>query len=204
MAPPDPSSAKGSAKGSAKSSAAGSSKGSAKAELPDPAPTPDGWLPTTFTHPLRVALPTGHHLRPIRASDVALDLVAVLGSLPRLWSIFGPAWGWPPATLSHEQDRADLARHEAEMDRHESFNYAILDEAESRLCGCVYIDPPEKAGADAEICWWVIDELVGSDVESALEAFVPRWIQTAWPLHRPRYIGRDLSWADWLALPDLT
>jgi len=37
------------------------------------------------------------------------------------------------------------------------------------LLGCIYIDPPERAGADAGIFWWVVDELVGSASEAALE-----------------------------------
>jgi hypothetical protein len=159
------------------------------------------WLPADFAHPTRVELPFGHHLRPIRASDVDLDMVAVMGSQQRLWSIYGDAWGWPPATMTAEQDRADLARHEAEIERHESFNYALFDADETALLGCVYIDPPEKPGADAEISWWVVDECVGTDLEAALDEFVPRWIDKDWPLTRPRYVGRDLSWQEWLALP---
>ncbi|MDQ1465747.1 MAG: hypothetical protein QOH10_162, partial [Actinomycetota bacterium] len=31
------------------------------------------WLPPDFVHPERVALPTGHHVRPIRESDVSID-----------------------------------------------------------------------------------------------------------------------------------
>ena len=31
----------------------------------------------------------------------------------------------------------------------------------------------------------------------------PRWIADAWPLEHPRYVGRDLTWAEWMALPDL-
>lgn len=161
------------------------------------------WLPDDFEHPTVVPLPTGHHLRPIRADDVDLDMPAVMGSQERLWSIYGEAWGWPPATMTAEQDREDLARHEEEIARHESFNYALLDADETELIGCVYIDPPEKAGADAEISWWVRDEYLGSDVESALDELVPRWIADEWPLQQPRYVGRDLTWAEWLALPDL-
>ena len=162
------------------------------------------WLPADFEHPTRVELSTGHHLRPIRESDVDIDLPAVLGSQPRLWSIYGEAWGWPPATMTREQDREDLARHEAEIEAHESFNYALLDADETELLGCVYIDPPEKAGgADAEISWWVVDALVGSDVERELDAMVPRWIAEDWPLTTPRYVGRELSWTDWIALADL-
>jgi RimJ/RimL family protein N-acetyltransferase len=159
------------------------------------------WLPEDFTHPTRVELPTGHHLRPIRASDVDLDMPAVMGSRERLWSIYGEAWGWPPATMTHEQDREDLAHHEAEIEAHESFNYALFDRDETALLGCVYIDPTDKPGADADISWWVVDELVGSDVELALDELVPRWIAAEWPLERPRYVGRDLTWDEWIALP---
>jgi hypothetical protein len=30
---------------------------------------------------------------------------------------------------------------------------------------------------------------------------VPAWIAAEWPLERPRYVGRDLIWAEWLAIP---
>ena len=81
------------------------------------------WLPDDFTHPLHVPLPGGaHHLRPIRAADTALDHPAVMGSRERLWGIFGPAWGWPRETMTYEEDRVDLVRHEKEMAAHQSFN----------------------------------------------------------------------------------
>jgi RimJ/RimL family protein N-acetyltransferase len=161
------------------------------------------WLPTDFVHPECLDLATGHHLRPIRESDVDVDYPAVMGSRERLWRMFGAAWGWPPADMSFEDDRADLARHEREIAAHESFNYAIFDEDETTLLGCVYIDPPEKAAADAEISWWVVDAMVGSSLEAQLSAAVPEWISARWPFARPRYIGVELSWADWLALEDV-
>jgi hypothetical protein len=160
------------------------------------------WLPADFAHPMRVDIDAHHHLRPIRATDVDLDMAAVMGSQARLWSIFGPAWEWPRASMSREQDFADLARHEAEIEAHESFNYAFFDAAETALLGCVYIDPPEKTGADAEISWWVVDELVGGETESSLDDVIPQWIATHWPFTSPRYIGRDVTWAQWLDLPD--
>ena len=161
------------------------------------------WLPDHWQHPNRVALSTGHHLRPIRATDVDLDMVAVMGSQERLWSIYGQAWGWPPPTMTVEQDRDDLVRHEAEATRHEPFTDALFDTGETQLLGCVYIEPPGKAGADAEISWWVVDHLVGGPIEAALDELVPRWVNGDWPLARPRYVGRDLDWAEWLALPDI-
>ncbi|RNL63347.1 N-acetyltransferase [Nocardioides marmoriginsengisoli] len=173
-------------------------------ENQDQTPRQGRWLPEGWVHPQRVVIAAGHHLRPIRATDVDLDMHAVMGSQERLWSIYGEAWGWPPATMTVEQDRADLAHHEDEMTRAQSYNYALFDAGETELLGCVYLDPPAKTGADAEISWWVVDWLVGGPVEAALDAFVPAWIRSSWPFTAPRYIGRDLTWAAWLALPDLT
>src|SRR5918995_3000135 len=133
-----------------------------------------GWLPDDFEHPTRVDLTTGHHLRPIRGSDVDIDYPAVMGSRERLWSIYGEAWGWPPPTMTIEQDREDLERHEREIEAHESFNYALLDEDETELLGCVYVDPPEKAGdADAEVSWWVVDRLAAFALARGLGQFGP-------------------------------
>jgi hypothetical protein len=144
------------------------------------------WLPDDFRHPERADLPTGHHLRPIRGSDTEIDYPAVMGSRERLWKIYGEAWGWPPPTMTLEQDWEDLERHAREMDAHESFNYALLDAAEERLFGCVYIDPTDEPGADAVVSWWVVDEAVGTELERALDAFVPRWLAAEWPFRAPR------------------
>ena len=141
------------------------------------------WLPDDFEHPERADLPTGHHLRPIREADVDIDYPAVMGSRERLWAKYAEAWGWPPATMSYEADRADLARHEAEIAAHETFNYAVLDEGETELLGCVYIDPPDArspAGADAMVSWWVVDAQLGGELERALDEFIPEWIAGRW------------------------
>jgi hypothetical protein len=160
------------------------------------------WLPDDFSHPLRADLPTGQHLRPMSDADTEIDYPVVMANRDRLWAIYGEAWGWPPATMTVDQDREDLARHAREIAAHESFLYGLFDVGE--LLGCLYIDPPEKQGeAGAEVSWWVVDRLVGSDVEGAFDAFVPRWLEQEWPLRAPaRLVGRDLSWDDWLALPD--
>ena len=123
------------------------------------------WLPSGFIHPRRVELPTGHHLRPIRAADVEIDYPAVMGSRERLWAKYGSAWGWPAATMTYQADEADLARHEAEIAAQQTFNYAVLNEPETALLGCVYIDPADvdsPPGSDAVVSWWVVNEAVGT------------------------------------------
>ena len=160
------------------------------------------WLPTDWQHPTRVELSTGHHLRPIHPDDTDLDMLAVMGSRDRLWTIYGEAWGWPPEKMTVEQDREDLQYHWDEVQAHKSFNYALFNADETELIGCCYVDPTDKAGADADISWWVRNEYVGTPVEEALNTFVPKWIASDWPLERPRYVGIDLTWQEWIAIPD--
>jgi hypothetical protein len=141
------------------------------------------WLAPDFVHPARVELSTGHHLRPIRAADVDIDYPAVMGSRESLWAKYGQPWGWPPATMTYEQDRDDLARHEREIAAHDTFNYAVLNSDETELLGCVYIDPPgddSPAGTDAISSWWVVDHQAGGALDTALAEFIPRWLADVW------------------------
>jgi hypothetical protein len=149
-----------------------------------------GWLADGFEHPERVELPAGHHLRPIRADDVDIDYPAVMGSRERLWAKYGEAWGWPPASMTVEADRDDLAHHEAEIAAHETFNYALFDAAETELLGCVYIDPPDERtppDRDAVVSWWVVDERLGSDLERALAELIPSWLADTWGFRAVHY-----------------
>jgi hypothetical protein len=59
----------------------------------------------------------------------------------------------------------------------------VLDAGETELLGCVYIDPADERsapGSDAVASWWVVDQAVGSDLERALDDFVPRWLAETW------------------------
>jgi hypothetical protein len=58
-----------------------------------------------------------------------------------------------------------------------------LDADETELLGCVYIDPPGDGspdGPDAVVSWWVVDRMVGSELERALSTFVPGWLAETW------------------------
>jgi hypothetical protein len=105
------------------------------------------WLPNDFIHPERVDLATGHHLRPFRESDVDIDNPAVMGSRTRLWSKYGDAWDGRRRT-SPTRPSVDPARHEAEIAAHLTFNYTVLDEQETELLRCVYIDPPSEGSPE--------------------------------------------------------
>jgi hypothetical protein len=110
--------------------------------------------------------------------------------------------------MTVEQDRAELVWHAEEMVTGRSFNYAVFDHEESELLGCVYIDPPGPAdaeaadaaagataaatsaantSADAVVSWWVVDREVGGPLEVALRDAVPRWLTADWPFAKVRY-----------------
>ena len=154
--------------------------------------TDAAWLPDDFAHPLRAELTDGVHLRPIRAADVDIDMIAVMANQQMLWGMYGEAWGWPPATMTREADEEDLARHAAEMETHESFNYAVLTAEEDRLLGCVYIDPlePEDGAISAEVSWWTVAD-APDGVAERLAAFVPQWLSAEWPFGRVTYPFND-------------
>jgi hypothetical protein len=139
------------------------------------------WIPKDFDYPKRLDLPTGHHLRPIRADDAEIDLPAVMGSRDSLWEVYGGPWGWPPETMTLEADRDDLQHHADEMEAREGFNFAILDAEETELSGCVYIYPSAE-DADADVSWWLVDAQRGGELEHALDATLPTWFRDAWGL----------------------
>ncbi len=78
-------------------------------------------------------------LRPIRASDAALDYEAVMASKEYLrpWE----QTGWPADDFTVEDNRADVAKLERWHAAGERFTYTVLDPTETQCLGCVYIVP---------------------------------------------------------------
>jgi len=142
----------------------------------------------------------GFKVRPITIHDVVKDYDAVMTSADRLRVRF-PLWGWPSDDMSLEDDLVDLAWHQKEAELRRSFNYAVLSPDESRLLGCVYIDPPDRQGSDAEVTLWVRVDEEGTGLEEALEGAVRAWIAAEWPFERVCWPGREISWDEWNQLP---
>jgi RimJ/RimL family protein N-acetyltransferase len=138
-------------------------------------------------------------MRPITVHDLIKDYEAVMISAEHLRSSL--PWGWPPEDLALEQDLIDLGWHQKEFQLRSSFDYAVMSPDEKRLLGCVYVDPPTKAGFDAEVYLWVRADELETGLEWALEEVVRRWIAERWPFEKVAYPGRDFSWAQWDVSP---
>jgi hypothetical protein len=141
-------------------------------------------------------------LRPLTVHDLVKDYDAVMTSREHVWEQFGQAWSWPPADLTLEQDLIDLGWHQKEFQRRSSFDFAVMSLDETRLLGCVYVDPAEKAGYDAEVWLWVRASELASGLDALLYATVRRWVEERWPFRRVAYPGRELPLDRYDALPD--
>ena len=121
------------------------------------------------------------HLRSITIHDAFKDYDAVMSSREHLWKRFGEIWGWPPPNMTIEQNIIDLGWHQKEFQLRSSFDYAVMELDESRLLGCIYIDPPEAEEIDADIWYWARQSELQSGLESELESFIPDWLVQDWP-----------------------
>ncbi|MER5419610.1 GNAT family N-acetyltransferase [Streptosporangium roseum] len=142
------------------------------------------------------------HIRPITIHDTVRDFDAVMSSAARLRESFPGGGGWPLDDMTLEENLIDLAWHQKEALLRRSFNYAVMSPDGSRQLGCVYIDPPEKRGADADVSFWVRTGEEGTGLDEELERVVRAWMREAWPYASVRWPGRDISWEEWELLPD--
>ena len=151
------------------------------------------FLPSDFIPPVRV-VHDRFIVRPITIHDVVKDYEAVMSSYDHLRSMFGEVWGWPNKKLTLEQNLIDLGWHQKEYQLKSSFDYAVMSTDEERLLGCVYVDPPEIEGYDAEVCLWVRQSELENGLDEVLYTFAKDWIAKNWPFNRVAYPGREIEW----------
>lgn len=146
-------------------------------------------------------LETGRmRLRPLFMNDAAKDFEAVMASEERLRTVFRPDGNWPSG-LTLEQNIIELGWHETEFQLRTSFAYTVVNLDETEVMGCVYIYPSGKPGYDAEITMWVRQSRVEEGLDEHLFETVERWIADCWPLKKPAYPGRRITFEKWRALP---
>ena len=137
-------------------------------------------------------------LRPIVASDAALDYEAVMESRD-----FLRGWeqtGWPENDFTIEANRADLTRMEQRHDKAESFTYTVMKATETQCLGCVYVFPSDArlfteaqvvavnddkwSDFEAVIYFWIRTSRIADALDRRLLDTLGRWIQHNWCLER--------------------
>jgi hypothetical protein len=160
-----------------------------------PFETPD-LLPSTTDVPRQIETDR-FRIRPLTIADVDRDYDAVVESRQQLQGTFGPGHDWPPADLTLEQNRIDLAWHEKEFQRRDAFTYAVVDLEETVELGCLYVQPTRVPEYEAAVYFWVATQAVDRDLAAAIETTIRTWIAKKWPFESVAYPGRDISWSAW-------
>lgn len=162
------------------------------------AQSPTPFVPASFAVPAKLET-REFRLRMLTVNDVVKDYEAVMTSVDHLKTIW-PGSGWPEG-LTFEQDLIDLGWHQKEFQTRRSFAYTVVTPSESRVTGCVYVNPTRKAGYDAEVYLWARQDELAGGLEKRLHAEVKAWLAREWPFRKVAFPGRDIPWAEWRALP---
>jgi RimJ/RimL family protein N-acetyltransferase len=159
------------------------------------------FVPADFAVPEK--LETGEfRLRMLTIHDVVKDYDAVMSSIDHCKTIW-PGGKWPEG-LTLEQNLIDLGWHQKEFQTRRSFAYTVVSLDETKVLGCVYIEPTRRRGYDAEVYLWARQSELAGGLEDRLHAAVKRWIAAAWPFKMAAFPGRDISWENWRAIPNET
>ena len=108
---------------------------------------------------------------------------------------------WPRPGLTLEEQAKDMAGEKAQWDARKSFPYAVLSADGSKEFGCFYIRPSNKVGYDAVATMWVVKEQFDKGFEAQLHREMKDWIAKAWPFQKVAWQGKEISQAEWKALP---
>lgn len=139
-------------------------------------------------------------LRMLTVNDVVKDYDAVMSSVEHLRNVW-PDSGWPDG-LTLEQNLIDLGWHQGEFQRRRSFAYTVVNLDETKVLGCVYINPTRKRGYDAQVYLWAREAEPGSPPDSRLFDTVSEWLTAEWPFENVAFPGREIDWNTWNAIPD--
>ncbi len=138
-------------------------------------------------------------LRMLTVNDVVKDFDAVTTSKEHLHAIWGPGW---PEGLTLEQNLIDLGWHQKEFQRRRSFAYTVVALDESRVLGCIYINPTRKTGYDAVVYLWARQSELASGMETELTNAVTAWLAVKWPFKNPALPGTNISMEEWETLKE--
>jgi hypothetical protein len=126
-------------------------------------------------------------LRMLTVHDVDKDYEAVMETRERLSAFSGY---WPREGFTIEENLADLQRHQREHLERIQFTYTVVAPDESRVLGCLYIQPDKKGTADARVYMWVRESEYQKGLDPVLFETVKDWLGSDWPFKMVVYPGR--------------
>ena len=141
-------------------------------------------------------------IRMLSVDDVKKDYEAVIESRELLQTKF--VGSWPREGFTLEENLADLERHQQEFLDRKAFAYTVVSLDETKVLGCIYINPPQKYShipefveymkkncPDAVIFMWVRQTEHEKGLDETLFHTVRDWINENWPFRKIAYPGRE-------------
>jgi 16S rRNA G966 N2-methylase RsmD len=125
----------------------------------------------------------------LSVDDVEKDYEAVVESRELLHRMFGGQW--PRVGFTLEENLADLEKHQQEFLDRKAFAYTVVSLDETKVLGCVYIDPPEASDSDAVVVMWVRQTEYDKGLDEVLFNEVRDWISSVWPFKKVNFTGRE-------------
>lgn len=148
------------------------------------------WYPDS--KPVPEALDTDDlHLEMLAPKHVDIDHNAFMSSRERLLAWSGGRW--PHEGFTRDENMKDMVMHRDEFLAREAFAYTVLNSAQDRCEGCIYINPVMRANVDgdsgktsalpestAQVTWWVRDDALERDLDRQLIEGLVIWLRSAW------------------------
>jgi hypothetical protein len=125
----------------------------------------------------------------LSTDDVEQDYEAVIESRDLLKAQFGGSW--PREGFTIEENLADLKRHQQEFEQRVAFAYTVVNLDETRVLGCVYINPSQDENTDAEVFLWVRQSEYDQGLDPILFEAVQKWLAEKWIFKQVRFPGRN-------------
>jgi RimJ/RimL family protein N-acetyltransferase len=123
-------------------------------------------------------------LRMLSTDDVEKDYEAVMETQAHFHAM---GLEWPREGFTLEGNLADLKRHQREFIDREAFAYTVVTPDESRVLGCVYINPVEGNSRSARVEMWVRASEKEKGLGPVLYTAVREWMEAEWPFENVVY-----------------
>ena len=127
-------------------------------------------------------------LRMLSVDDVEKDYEAVMETQEYFHA---KGSSWPREGFTIEENLVDLERHQQEFLNREAFAYTVVSLDESRVLGCVYINPTKYTDTDARVHMWVRQSEYDQGLDPILFETVKGWLKLSWPFSVVLYPGRE-------------
>ncbi|MFY7916496.1 MAG: GNAT family N-acetyltransferase [Rubrivivax sp.] len=167
--------------------------------LSAPVRAEDPLLPRGFKLPAPLATER-FVLRPLQLVDSALDHDLIASSVRHLDQEVYPGGKWA-ASMTPLRAQVEAGYYQFQFEGRRGFAYMVMDPAQQRSLGRVYVWKSEKRGHDAMLNYFVRESELPSGLAAELDRALRDWLAREWPFKRVLHY-RELGSAAYRALPN--